>query len=588
MEKLRQLIPSPGGVVAIALAAAWLSACSSTEYRRQADNENYQIIRQIESQVFGRTNDFSIETRYSERDPDEVQPPEIIRERMVGGELWLDLKGALDIAYANSRAFQREKEDLYLAALSLSNRRNVFGTVWSGTVNPDLERESDGDVKLQSRRATSLGFSKRFFRTGGVITAQLANDILRYVTGNPSRQVVNTLSISLTQPLLRGAGQHTALANNLTQAERNVIYEIRDFTQFQRSFAVEVVNAYLDLLGRKNTIRNNYANYESRKLATLRAEKRIPTDGQQNYYLARQAELRQKNTYIDSITTYQRLLDDFKDRLAIPLSVDVYIDDGPFHQLENAGMATVDFTPELAYRLSIERHLPTLNEIDRFEDAQRRILVAANDLRAGLDISGSADLASQAPDNYWDFDPDNIRANMGVVLDLPLNRVNERNAYRSTLIEFERQIRSLGQTLDNRRDAINQGLRTLQQRRLNYENNRLGVEIAERRVREQKMLLDAGRASQQTLIDAENDLIDQQNSRVSAIVSFQQALLQLLLDMGVIETTSPDFWLKPRYDKAPGKPSPLPGAGTASAPTTLITTEEIPSPSVIFQESSKP
>ena len=570
------------------LVMCWLLGCSTSEYHRQADDENYEIIRRVESQVFGRTNGFSIDTRYSDRKPKEVEAPEIIRERMIDGDLRLNLQDALEIAFQNSRTFQREKENLYLSALALSDRRNVFGNIWSGTLNPDIERDSNGDVKIQSRRNTTLGFSRRVFQTGGVVTAQLANDILRFFTGSPRRQVVNTLSLSLTQPLLRGAGQHNTLANNLTQAERNVIYQIRDFTQFQKSFAVTVVSDYLDLLGRKNTIRNNHANYLSRQIATLRAEKRIPTDGQQPYFLARQAELRQKNTYIDSVIAYQRLLDDFKDRLAIPLSIDVYLVDQPFEDLESTGMANIDFDALTAYRLAVEKHLPTLNEIDRFEDAKRRILVAANSLRPGLDISGSTALASTAPDNYWDFNADNIRANMGLVIDLPLNRVNERNAYRSALIDFERKIRSLGQTLDNRRDVINQGLRTLRQRRLNYENNRLGVEIAERRVNEQKMLLEAGRSDQQTLIFAQNDLVDQQNSRVSAVVAFQQSLLQLLVDMGVIDTSSPDFWLRPRYDTATTDANPPTNPGRPAAPDLSVTTDNIMSPAELFQEGPQP
>ncbi|MBL6763833.1 MAG: TolC family protein [Verrucomicrobiae bacterium] len=568
-------------------ALVCLASCSTSEYHRQADSENYEILRRVEAQVFGRTNEFSIDTRYSAREPKEVEPSEIIRERMVGGDLRLTLDDALEIAFENSRNFQREKENLYLSALALSDRQNVFGSIWSGSSNPDIERDSSGDVKFQTRQRSSLGISKRVFQTGGVVTAQLANDILRFFTGSPRRSVVNTLSLSLTQPLLRGAGQYNTLANNLTQAERNVIYQIREFTQFQKGFAVDVVSDYLDLLGRKNTIRNNYANYLSRQIATLRAEKRIPTDGQQPYFLARQAELRQKNTYIDSVITYQRVLDDFKDRLAIPLSISIYLDDKPFDLLESTGMADVEFDAGTAYRLAIERHLPTLNEIDRFEDAKRRILVAANALRPGLDISGSAGLASNAPDNYWEFNADNVRANMGLVIDLPLNRVNQRNAYRSALIDFERQIRSLGQTLDNRRDVINQGLRTLRQRRLNYENNRLGVEIAERRVNEQKMLLEAGRSDQQTLIFAQNDLVDQQNSRVSAIVAFQQTLLQLLVDMGVINSQAPNFWLRPQYDTQPTEAAPL-VSNELPAPDLSVSTNQIMSPLQLFQEGPQP
>ncbi|MBG87602.1 MAG: hypothetical protein CMO80_11975 [Verrucomicrobiales bacterium] len=551
--------------------------CSTAEYRRQADQENYKIIAQVEQQMFGKTNAFSIDTEYSKRDPQEFEVPEFVKQRMVAGELWLNMEGALDIAVRQSREYQREKENLYLAALRLSDRRNVFASIWTGRANPDIERESDGDVVVQSRQSTQLGVSKRIFRTGGTVTAQLANDMFKYLVGNPGRQVVNTISLSITQPLLRGGGRYNATANSLTQAERDVVYAIRDYSQFQKRFAVDIVKDYLELLGQKTTVRNNYANYESRKSASRRAERRAPIDGKQNEYLARQAELRAKNSYINSITGYQNRLDSFKEKLAIPLSMSVLLDDGPFNELQTAGMLPVDFDAEQAYKIAVEKYYPMLNEIDQFEDAQRRVLVAANSLEAGLDIRGGADLATPTPTEYTDFDPDRVRANMGLVLDLPLNRVNERNAYRSSLIEFERQIRSLARTLDQRRQIIANRLRTLDRDRQNFENNRIGVDIAQRRVDEQKMLIEAGRANQQTLIDAENSLIQTQNERVTSIVSYFQTRLDLLLDTGVIETDDSDFWLQPQH-------APMRSVGV-STPTA---DEDIPpiTPQELFKENA--
>jgi outer membrane protein TolC len=559
-----------GIAAAIAFILLFDTGCSTTEYHRQADEENYEIIRKVEEQVFGKTNAFTINTRHSSLKLDEVQIPEVIKERMVNGELPLTLASSLDIAVRQSREFQREKENLYLAALSLSDRRNVFASIWSGSANTSIERETDADGRATG--GGQLGLSKRIFRTGGTISGLLVNDMFKYFVGNPSRQVVNTISLNLTQPLLRGGGRHNSVANSLTQAERDVIYAIRDYSQFQKRFAVDVVNAYLDLLGRKNTVRNNYANYLSQQKAALRAETRVPRDGKLNENLARQSELRAKNSYINSITDYQNALDRFKDRLAIPLSMDVMLDDGPFNQLQTTGLSPISFDAESAYNLSVEKHLPTLNEVDRFEDAKRRVLVAANSLKPGLNIVGGASLATPAPDDYTNFDPDRVRANMGVELDLPFNRVTERNAYRSSLINFERQIRSLGQTLDTRRAVIAQGLRTLLQREATYRNNVVGVEIAETRVAQQNMLIEAGRANQQTLIDAENDLIGQRNARVSAIVSFQQARLQLLLDAGVINTDSPDFWIQPQY--AP-TPAAAPDTAPSATPTDVLTPEQL-------------
>lgn len=561
---IRNLFPAIVGAILIGVG------CSTPYHKQKADDENYEIIRQIEAEVFGRTNDFSIDTKYSDRDPQTFLPGELIEGRMATNILRLNLESALDTAFENSRTYQRQKEDLYLAALNLSNRRNAFSSIWSGKINPDVEREADGDWKLQSRAATSLGVSKRILRTGGTISANLANDVLRFITGSPRRSLANTLSISVSQPLLRGFGKRSPIAENLTQAERNVIYEIREYEQFHRSFAVDVVNDYFNLLGSKNTTRNNFANYLSLSNATVRAQARGGIERPINFQLALQAELRQKNSYIDSITSYQRQLDAFKNRLGIPITTRVYLDDEPFSELENLGLAPLEMTQEGAYKLAVEKHLPTLTEIDRFEDSKRKILVAANQLRAGLDLEGSTALAWDKEEDYQKFDVDQVRANMGLVLDLPLNRVSERNSYRSSLIDFERQIRSLEQTLDDRRNVINQALRTLAQRRKNYVNNELGVRIATERVREMTFRIAQGTIDQQSLIDAENSLIDQQNRRVDAIVDYQRTRLQLLLDVGMLDADEERFWL-PVGDASNNVEAPADIESIRTAPITAPT-----------------
>ena len=553
------------------------AGCSTTYHKEKADEENYEIIRQIEAQVFGRTNDFTIDTKYSGRDPQEIPASELIEDRRRTNQVRLNLESALELAYGNSRPYQREKENLYLSAVSLSNQRNAFSSIWSGRINPGIEREADGDVKVDG--ATSLGISKRLYRTGGTITANFANDLLRFITGNPRRSLANALTISFTQPLLRGRGKYNTTADRLTQAERDVIYAMRDYTQYQKTFSVDVVNDYYTLLGQKNTIRNNYANYLARKEATIRARARQGVDSKRNYDLALQSELRQKNTYINVIVNYQRTLDRFKDRLGIPISSTVLLDDQPFADLVEAGLMPLEFTADAAYMVAVTNHLPTLNEIDRYQDSKRRILVQANALQAGLDLTTSSSLNWDKEEDYQSFDVDEVRANMGLILDLPLNRVNERNSYRTALINFERQLRSLQQTLDTRRDVIRQALRTLEQRRKNYVNNTLGVTIAERRVSELKLRVAAGTVDQQSFIDAQNSLIQEQNGLVDAIVEYQKSRLQLLLDIGNLESEQDRFWLVSEETNAREAAATLDPEQVATIP--------VVTPDQLFQEQSE-
>src|SRR5207247_3546500 len=79
-------------------------------------------------------------------------------------------------------------------------------------------------------------------KTGGTLSVKLANDILRYYTGDPRRSVLSAVSLDLFQPLLRGFGHNNAAVESLTQAQRNVIYAIRNFGFSQKDCALEIVN----------------------------------------------------------------------------------------------------------------------------------------------------------------------------------------------------------------------------------------------------------------------------------------------------------------------------------------------------------
>ena len=58
------------------------------------------------------------------------------------------------------------------------------------------------------------------------------------------------------------------------------------------------------------------------------------------------------------------------------------------------------------------------------------------------------------------------------------------------------------------------------------------------------MLLEAGRAEVRDLVEAQDAQISAQNAVIAAITDYQQSRLQLLLDVGALDTTVPQFWLK--------------------------------------------
>ncbi|MBI2925848.1 MAG: TolC family protein [Verrucomicrobia bacterium] len=532
------------------------SGCTAAHHRRSADKEAYRIVQQVEGQVFGHTNAFSIDTAYSARKPAEILPTELIEDRLQTNQRVLAIEDALQLAVTSSRRYQAEKERLYLSALTLTGERYEFDPHFFASLAGSLSRSSNRD---QSGSVSSQAGVSQLLKSGGRLSLNLANDILRYYTGDPRRSVVSSISVNLVQPLLRGFGRNNAAVESLTQAERNVVYAVRNFSFFQDQFALEIVNDYFDLLAQKDVIRNRYTNYLSRVLATKRLEARSKDrDPLVEVDQARQAELGAKNNYVNAVAGYRNALDQFKIKLGLPLGEKVFLDDAALSEMEQSGLVPVPLDPDAAYRLAVQKQLQILNAIDQFEDSQRKVRLAADRFKPDLNLIANASLDSERPTDYTTFNPDQIRAGVGLELDLPIDRLRERNNYRATLVSFEAELRDLTLTLDNLKDSIQRGLRTLEQRRQNYEIQQVALKLADRRVASTTILLQAGRAETRDLIEAQDAQIAAQNAVTGARVAYQEARLQLMLDIGALQTEAPKFWLQ---DQLAGF---LPGGPTAA------------------------
>ncbi|MCD8534452.1 MAG: TolC family protein [Verrucomicrobia bacterium] len=495
-----------------------LTGCQASWHRKKADKDAYRIISEVENQIFGRTNSFTIDTRFSSRSPKEIDSLELIEESLSGEKLHLTLNDCLDIAVKNNRTYQTQKESLFLTALNLTAAERNFQDNWFLRMFGRNSRSGSGD--RTGAAGGDLGFNQAF-ATGASLGMNIANDLLKFYTGDPRRSAISTISFNLAQPLLRGVGRR-AVIENLTQAERNVIYAVRDYTQFQKEFSVGIVEQYFRLLQSKDIIRNTYTNYLQRLDATRRliAHQEAGNESVVNVGQAQQAELDVKNSYVNLVANYQTSLDSLKIQLGIPVSSQLILDDSPFQDLKSAGLMEFVMTSEQAFALAIEKNLPLMNEIDRFEDSKRKIVVAANQLMADLNLAADASINSDGPTDYTDFNIDNVRWNYGIELNLPIDRLRERNAYRSTIINFEAALRRLSLQLDTKRQEIEVGLRTLRQRKRNYEIELVGLEIANDRVTSVSLFVEAGRSQERDLREALNSQVASQNSVTRALVDY--------------------------------------------------------------------
>lgn len=528
-----------------------VAGCSASRYRRAADKEVYTIVQQVERKILGYTNEFSIDTQYSSRKPEEIFPPELIEDRLQTNRRLLTIDEALRLAVTGNRDHQAAKETLYKTALTLTGERYKFRPhLVDPRIGGRLERNDQGDL------VSSIGLEEpglritRLFQSGAEFTATLASDLVRAYTGDPTRSLISVLSVRLTQPLLRGFGRNNAAVEDLTQATRNVVYAVREYSFYQGEFAVGVVNDYFTLLAQKDTVRNRYTNYLSRVQSTQRLEARAQDRERiADVDQARQAELTAKNSYVNEVARYRNLLDEFKITLGIPIGEGVNLDDTALVELKETGLVPAPLNPDEAYRLAVQRQLRILNVIDVFEDSKRTVRIAADRLRPELNLVADASLVSRDEVQYeTNFDPDKIRAGVGLSVGLPLDRLRERNDYRATLIAFEENLRALTLRLDQLKESIDGRLRDLEQRRQNYQIQTNALGLANRRVESSVLLLQAGRAEVRDLVEAQDAQINAQNGVTAALIGYQQARLQLMLDIGALDSGLDKFWLKDHLD----------------------------------------
>ena len=542
----------------------WLG-CQTEGHRADADAEVLAILNERSRQILGEEAGTNlVSTTVGER-PDTVSPARIIQERFTDGGRTLTLPAALEMAERHNRSYQLQRETLFLQALSLTGTRHKF--VWnpSSTVDLGIARQTDGGLRGDSDADVSV---QKLFQTGASVTATLANDLVLYFDGKPK---VPDLTLKLTQPLLRGAGAEIA-AEVLTQAERDVVYAVRDYSHYQKTFAIETVGEYFRVLQDKDAVRNSYNNYLNLQKARDRAEAMAEAERLARYQVdqARQSELSARVKYLKAVESYRQALDSFKQRLSLPLGEALRLEDRALTDLVAQGLTPLELDERHGYLMAVTNRLDVLNEVDRFEDAQRKVRVAASDLKPGLDVVVDASLKKQF---YSSFSPEEFTSTSGLKLKLPLNQLTERNAYRTSLINFEKQMRKLATELDSLRENIREGIRALEQERENYFIQKAALDLARQQVEVMPLLLQNDDADIRDQLEAQADLVEAQNDVTSAVVDYHVARWNLLKNLGALSVEGEQFWLKNQA---------VSGSSTANNPEAAEILPEVINPEQVF------
>ncbi len=512
--------------------------CSTEHYKAEADEETYRIVISKWHESFGQKANYTISD--VPPSPNDIQIDEALSSSGV-----LSLVQAVARATANNRQYQGQKEQLYLTALRLTGERYKYALKWFGTIDGTYtDNKSTGvdDVELD----TSGGISKsELLLNGIIINTRIVIDWTRFLTGDPRTTLGSVLSGDVTVPLL-GAGAGRVARENLTQAERNVLYQIRSFNRYRKTFVVSIVNDYYRVLQLRDAVTNAENNYktkvELRKRSVMSADAGVvpPFEVDQ----AEQSELNARDSYIRAQQSYEQALDEFKIRLSLPTDAEVVLDQNELKALEKIGISELDldYDPEVAIETALVRRLDLANSIDKVDDAVRKLELAADGLGVQLNLVGSLDVDSPDKTKFTRLQFHEGIYSLGGQADLPLDRKNQRNAYRETLITLTQRQREYENDVDEVKLDVRRAYRTLQEEAESYRTQQKSLELAEDRVKSSRLFWELGRAQTRDLLESQDALLKAQNSLTAALVAHTIAKLNFFRDVGLLEVRPDGMW----------------------------------------------
>lgn len=536
-RRIRELAPA-------ALAAlAFLGACATpNELAHDAD-------RAVDGIIGGSSERLNDERRAtieqpakkseqppaSEPEPTTMAPSDPAAAQLPEHRI-VSLEEALVLAIGGNRDYMTQRESLYQTALSLTGTRHSYSPLITATLQYLF---AGGDHIKESQAASASAGVSQILPTGGRLSLE-GNAALSAID-DPNNPDPNNFSsgaaIHLTQPLLRGAGYEVAY-EALTQAERSLMYEIRSFELYRENFSIEVATKYYSLVRQKQELENQQHNIDGLVFARRQAEalNKVGRLNELEVLRARRGELTSKNSLIEAQESYRLELDRFRIYLGLPETVHIDVrESGPAY-------IEVDYDVDSAVKVALVNRLDVKNRTEQLEDVERSVRISKNGLLPDVNLDLSYGLSGVADPAFVHQHIDNDVWSLGVNVDLPVDRLNERNSYRTALLHFGRAKRDYELFLQGLVVEVRSTFRGLVRRTQSLEIQRQLIEDQERNVKIARIRLEQGEVSNREVIEAQESLLDARNALIQEQVDYEIARLGLLRDLGILFIDEHGMW----------------------------------------------
>lgn len=568
----------------IGSAAAILTGCQTPgAFRTDVDRQAQRIINEKQAQILDRQTDFSLEkpshilrrqilehaslpiTGPASLGSDKLRPvahwPEAGYSASAGPQehasdslntpLFLSLVKALQIGAQNNFEFMTKKETVFQSALALYLEQDAFRTSLIGQIqslvssNKSQTPTRDGTLNSVSLTGT------RQLESGIKLSTALAVDLATLLTSNSNSSFGIKADTSLSIPLLRGSGRHI-ITEPMQQAEQNLVYAILDFERFKKKFAVSIGRDYLTILKQKDVVKNAGEDYQSRIISSRRSRRLAEAGRLKEIEVDQsvQTELVARQRWVSAQEQYKKQMDTFKILLGLPPDTDIDLDPDELNRIAvepERGAGPLELSERKAIEMALENRHDLQIITGRVFDAQRAVVVAADALGAEITFLGAAAIGERRTITTADLENARLRTDKGVfsallTLDPGFDRTTEAVAYRNSFILLEQAVRNAQSLEDTIKIEIRSRLRELLEARETLMIQAKSVLLALKRVKSITLFMDAGRAQTRDLLEAQDALLEAQNSLTSARANYRIAELEIQRDMGLLVVTDTGLW----------------------------------------------
>jgi len=514
----------------LAFLSMLVAGCTADAYEHQADEAVQAILNEGTGRTLGGREESAQrpEVRPAAPPPapevpaDPVGPPR-------GAEV-LTLADSLELAIEGNRDHITRKEGLYLTALALTSTRHTYSPLVAAALSYIFAGSDEGPDAHTP--ALSMSLSKLLPTGGTVSVAGLTS-----FTSLGEDQFSSSASVRLTQPLLRGAGYEVAY-EALTQGERNLVYAIRDYELYREDFSIDVARRFYDLVQQRQATENQRRNLEGFVFGRKQAEAlfSVGRTSELEVLRARRSELTSQNSLIEAEESYHLALDQFRIFLGLP--EDRRIEVAP----EEPVFVEVSWDVASAVEVARVNRLDLLNRKEQLEDAQRSVRIARNGLLPDLDLTLDYSRSGSADPAFIHQDLNDGIYSAALTLGLPVDRVAERNAYRSSQIGLAQALRSYAEFHDSLEVGVQSTFRELERRKKSLEIQTQLIADQERNAKIAQLRFEQGNFSNRDVVEAQQALLDARNALISEKVDYEIARLRLLKDLGILFIDEKGMW----------------------------------------------